>query len=97
MAVLVIAALFWGNCYSCPQMLLAQQKHGCCPHGKTTRTDCQAQSLQNFEKAEKASVAAPASAVLLPRPEAAVRLPESACSPDTSPDYTPPLHTSLRI
>ena len=57
MALLIIAALFWGNCFSCPQLLVAQ-KHGCCPHTKSAKTECQTQGLKNFVKAEKSAPAA---------------------------------------
>lgn len=53
MAALIIAALFWGNCFSCPQLLLAAQKHGCCPHTKSSKTECQTQGLKTFVKSEK--------------------------------------------
>src|ERR1022692_2996879 len=43
MAALVVVALFWGNCFSCPQILLAAQKHSCCPHGKADPNDCKTQ------------------------------------------------------
>ena len=52
MAVLVVTALFWGNCFSCPQILLAAQKHGCCPHGKADQKECKTQGLRNFVKAD---------------------------------------------
>ena len=55
MALLVVAALFWGNCYSCPQVLLAAASHGCCHRSKVPKTDCQTQGLRNFVKAEKAA------------------------------------------
>jgi hypothetical protein len=57
MAALIIAALFWGNCFSCPQLLLASQKHGCCPHTKSNQTECKTPGLKSFVKSEK-SVAA---------------------------------------
>jgi hypothetical protein len=57
MAALIIAALFWGNCFSCPQILLAAQKHGCCPHKKSTKTECQTQGLKNFVKAKESAPA----------------------------------------
>src|SRR5256885_7694569 len=56
-AALIIAALFWGNCFSCPQLLLAAQKHGCCPRTKSAKTECQTQGLKNFVKAEKSAPA----------------------------------------
>jgi len=48
-AILVIAALFWGNCLSCPQVLMTMKAHSCCHHIKI---DCQAQGLTNFLKAD---------------------------------------------
>lgn len=58
LAVLVLAALFWGNCLSCPQMLLSMgagvPAHGCCQHGKTpvsSRDNCQSFGLKHFVKA----------------------------------------------
>jgi hypothetical protein len=61
MAVLVVLALLAGNCYSCPQMLLAlgthQTSHGCCPHDKQPKTlECRTQSLRHFVKAETGAV-----------------------------------------
>jgi len=97
MAVVVVAALFLGNCFSCPQVLLAQQKHGCCPHSKSAPSNCTTQVLQHFVKAEKGSVVAPAAAEIVP--VAAVwmltEVPITAFSPLK---YTAPLlRTSLRI
>ena len=61
MAALVVAALFWGNCFSCPQVLLAlkthQPAHGCCHRTKQTSTGCNTQSLQHFVKADPATPA----------------------------------------
>ena len=65
MAALVVMALFWGNCLSCPQVLLAAQKHRCCPHGRATPhgksdpQECSTQGLRNFVKADPAPLAAP--------------------------------------
>jgi hypothetical protein len=56
MAALVVAALFWGNCFSCPQVLLSltskQPAHGCCHRTKQAPQDCRTQVLQNFVKAD---------------------------------------------
>ena len=60
MAALVVMALFWGNCFSCPQILLAAQKHGCCPHGKSESKECKTQGLRNFVKADPVVKIAPA-------------------------------------
>ena len=53
MALLMVAALFFGNCFSCPQMLLssASQQHDCCPGQHPASAHCQTQDLQHFVKA----------------------------------------------
>jgi hypothetical protein len=55
MAALVVVALFWGNCFSCPQLLAAMQSrqpaHGCCHKTGSAPTECQSQGLKNFVKA----------------------------------------------
>jgi hypothetical protein len=98
MAVVVVAALFLGNCFSCPQVLLAQHKHGCCPHSRTTPSDCTTQVLQHFVKAEKgapAALAAVPAEILQPAPVVLqATVPAGAPSPL---EYTPLLTTSLRI
>jgi hypothetical protein len=96
MAVVIVAALFWGNCYSCPQMLLAQQRHGCCPHGKTTRSECQTQVLKTFVKAEKGSEAGPAVVVPVASAPVAKWAPVTVAAFSLI-EYTPPLQISLRI
>jgi hypothetical protein len=63
MAALVVVALFWGNCFSCPEVLLAAQKHSCCPHGKADPSECKTQVLRDFVKAEKAAPVAPPTVV----------------------------------
>ena len=59
MAVLICIALFWGNCFSCPQVLLGlkahQPAHGCCHKTKQTTKNCTSQALQHFVKADAAS------------------------------------------
>ncbi len=65
MVALVVTALFWGNCFSCPQILLAAQKHHCCPHGKTGSSECKTQGLRNFVKAEQTTQTSPAITKLL--------------------------------
>jgi hypothetical protein len=69
MAALVVIALFWGNCFSCPQILLAAQKHHCCPHGKSDPTECKTQGLRNFVKAEQTTQIAPPAIVAALRPQ----------------------------
>jgi hypothetical protein len=67
MAALVVVALFWGNCFSCPQALLAltshQPAHQCCHKTKSAAPGCETQNLQQFVKGD-ASAHAPASPVV---------------------------------
>jgi hypothetical protein len=71
MAALIVLALFSGNCLSCPQMLAlaaSQAHHGCCHQQQTAKTDCPAQSLRQFEKAEAESIVPPALVALAAAP-----------------------------
>jgi len=60
MATLIVSALFYGNCLSCPQVLLArathQPGHGCC-HRPAPKAVCQTQVLNHFVKAQGGSTA----------------------------------------
>lgn len=64
-ALLILAALLWGNCFSCPQLLLTAvtqaPPHSCCKHpGKapvTSRADCVSLALKHFVKADPAQKA----------------------------------------
>lgn len=65
MAALVVIALFWGNCFSCPQMLLAKMamnpSHDCCKKGqKPAAKSCTSQGLQHFVKADSHDAPPPA-------------------------------------
>ena len=59
MAVLVVVALFWGNCFSCPEAVLAfathQPTHQCCHKTKTAVPGCDTQNLQQFVKTDLGS------------------------------------------
>jgi hypothetical protein len=99
MVALVVVALFWGNCFSCPQILLAAQKHHCCPHGKSDHGECKTQGLRNFVKAESTTHIVPAvttvavmAAPLLP----AMSLSATLVIPAPL-EYTPPDVLPLRI
>ena len=99
MAALVVIALFWGNCFSCPQVLLAAQKHSCCPHGKADPSECKTQGLRNFVKAEKAAPIVPPAAVvgaLIPAPRAVAVLSAPLVVPAPL-ESTPPDLLPLRI
>jgi hypothetical protein len=98
MVALVVVALFWGNCFSCPQILLAAQKHSCCPHGKADPNECKTQGLRNFVKAEKVAQIVPAvvavAVVQAPLVTAGLSATQTVPAP---PEYTPPGLLPLRI
>ncbi|HLK50294.1 MAG TPA: hypothetical protein VKT49_19260 [Bryobacteraceae bacterium] len=56
MAALVVVALFWGNCFSCPEAVLAfathQPAHQCCHKTKAAVPGCDTQNLGQFVKAD---------------------------------------------
>jgi hypothetical protein len=65
LAVLIVAALFWGNCFSCPQLLLAfaqKAPHSCCKRSAPVTKTCTTNVLKNFVKADPVAVTAPAAA-----------------------------------
>jgi hypothetical protein len=96
MAALVIAALFWGNCFSCP-LVLAAPAHPCCPHTKAPAPGCDLQVLQHFVKVDSHAQAVPIVATVtagLVQPQLADISP--AAQP-VAPDNTPPPTISLRV
>lgn len=98
MAVLVVVALFWGNCYSCPQALLALSTHHCCHPTKSLAAGCATQNLQNFVKANPDTPAAPLPVVaMVSQPE----IPVVVAAAAVRIEYTPPdpfsLHSVFRI
>jgi hypothetical protein len=103
MGLLVVAALFFGNCFSCPQMLLAQQSHqpyhSCCHKPKPACTSCQAQGMQHFVKAGDHAaqpLIVPTAAGLIAAPTLIAQ--PNASSPVPSPSgHAPPGVLSLRI
>src|SRR6185369_14045509 len=65
MAALVVLALLWGNCFSCPLALKSEKTtHGCCHRTKQTTDKCPTQVLKQFMKADPAATPAPAPAVM---------------------------------
>lgn len=61
LAFLLVGALLWGNCLSCPQLLLGLASHApahdCCKHpGKqpTSQNSCQSFALKHFVKSNPA-------------------------------------------
>lgn len=105
MAALIVVALFWGNCLSCPQMLLTvathQPAHSCCHRTKSAGTSCQSQGLQHFLKAGP-EVQTPAVAVVAAvAPAIAVSLPQGPLVTPVGVEHAPPdllaLHSVFRI
>src|SRR5260370_36430174 len=98
MAALVVVALFWGNFFSCPQILLAAPKHHCCPHGKANPSECKTQGLRHFVKADKATpnLPAPVATAIIDPPPVTPRLHATLVVP-APPKYTPPDVLPLRI
>jgi hypothetical protein len=105
MAALIVVALFWGNCLSCPQMLLNvamhQPAHSCCHKTKSTGTSCQSQGLQHFLKAGP-ELRTPAVAVMAAvAPAILVSLPQGAMFAPVEVVHAPPdllaLYSSFRI
>ena len=96
MAALVVAALFWGNCFSCPQALLAAQAHRCCHRTKDPAADCQLKNLQHFVKAATGDQAVPVVSQFA-RPVAPVLLSQHDGSRPATIEPPPPDLLSLRI
>ncbi|HTX33489.1 MAG TPA: hypothetical protein VME43_00650 [Bryobacteraceae bacterium] len=104
LAALMVMALFLGNCFSCPQMLLAlnshQPAHRCCHHSQKASQECQTQVLQQFVKSTARPVAPlMASAAPVASFLAQAVAPAAGMAPDVL--YVPldrlALHASLRI
>jgi hypothetical protein len=101
--LLVVAALFFGNCFSCPQMLLAGQSHrpahNCCPHPQPASAGCQTQAVQHFVKAGDSGaqpLMAPVAAGIVEVPASAVVSSAPVLVP-TFAEHAPPGVFSLRI
>jgi hypothetical protein len=100
LAILLVAALFWGNCFSCPQVLSSLKSdpaHGCCHKTKQAPKDCRTQVFKQFEKADPVPPSMPALvAALVTAPEPQVSL---SFEPAPVPlEHTPPSGVfSLRI
>src|SRR5579872_7399679 len=72
MVALVVVALFWGNCFTCPQVLLAlqthQEPHGCCHKTRQPAGGCQTQVLGQFVKVDSGNAVAPLPTVAVVAP-----------------------------
>ena len=105
MTALIVAALFWGNCLSCPQMLLAaathQPAHSCCHKTKSAATTCQSQGLQHFLKASPETQTPAIAVVAAVAPATVVSPPQGAMAAPVEVVHAPPdllaLHSAFRI
>jgi len=105
MAALIVVALFWGNCLSCPQMLIAvaahQPAHSCCHKTKSAGTTCQSQGLQHFLKTGPEVRTAAVAVVAAVAPVVAVSLLQGALAAPVEVEHGPPdllaFHSSFRI
>jgi hypothetical protein len=103
LAALIVAALFWGNCFSCPQLLLSltqHSPHGCCQRSAPVTRTCTTNVLKHFVKADPAPVAPPAAApadiqAFAPAP-ALFRAVAAVATPQSPPDLLA-LNSLLRI
>ena len=102
MVLLAAAALFFGNCFSCPQMLLAglshQPQHNCCPGPQPVSASCHAQGMQHFVKADGGAqpVVLPVVAELIGPPTSMV-LAKAPFRVPAPAEHGPPGILSLRI
>jgi hypothetical protein len=101
MTALILVALFWGNCLSCPHMLLAATAHSCCHRTKTAGTSCQSQGLQHFLKAAPETQTPAIAVVAALAPAIAASLPQGALIAPVEVEHAPPdllsLHSVFRI
>ena len=98
LVALIVSALFWGNCLSCPQMLLsrAAPSHGCCKHKRAP--GCNTQDLRHFVKTDSASPVSPQPAALAKAaPPASAVLALTAFVPLPEVFAPPDLHPVIRI
>lgn len=104
-AALIIVALFWGNCLTCPQALMAQaqQRHQCCHKTKQNSATCQTQVLQQFVKADPVQCAPvlATTAILTSVPAQPLGVESIRIAVPDAAGHAPPdllsLHSSFRI
>jgi hypothetical protein len=93
-----VVALFWGNCFSCPQALVAlkmhQPAHQCCHKNKTSAPGCETQNLQQFVKADVGTHTPPVAVLGVIAPVAAPIMRSEIRSSATP--YSPPDLLSLQ-
>ena len=101
LVALVVAALFWGNCFSCPQVLFALGAHGCCHHSKHASGNCSTQALRNFVKADVQTIAPDLAAAPEPIASFEVSVVSQGAAEILPSEHAPPdrlaLNSSFRI
>jgi hypothetical protein len=103
MAALMLVALFWGNCYTCPQMMVGHQAaHSCCHrHGKAPASECHSQGLRHFQAPSGADAAPAVALVGMAQGWAGAAVMQRAAVFAVLPEHDPPdlvtLNSSLRI
>jgi hypothetical protein len=103
MVLLVVAALFFGNCFSCPQAFLAWQSHqpahNCCPSPHPVSAGCQTQAMRHFVKAGDSGaqpLMAPVAAGFAEAP-ASIVLPDAPFIVPAPAEHAPPGILPLRV
>jgi hypothetical protein len=103
-ATLAVAAMLWGNCLSCPEMMLAaashQPAHSCCHKPQPTASGCHMQGMQHFVKADAPAPHAPAAAEPADFPATIALAPRQLAAPLPdwhAPPGSPGVSAALRI
>jgi hypothetical protein len=101
MVLLAVVALLWGNCLSCPQMIMGGQggSHSCCHKPQPAQAKCHTQDMQHFVNAQTHAPVAPVVLGLSTTPEVELALSE-VIAPAVilhAPPGNPILITHLRV
>jgi len=104
-AVLVVVALLFGNCLTCPEMAASQScchRNQPCHHKQAPSQVCEARSLHQFVKADLADhTVTLAVASIAPETSDQFSLADQRDAAFASAEYVPPdlisLHSSFRI
>src|SRR3954465_4390288 len=91
--LLAIAALFLGNCFSCPQLMAQDLSHGCCHR---TKIKCDSQGIKHFVKSDMQAESAPAVVADVPRAPELLVLAVAEEAPSIFSPHRPPL-SPLRV
>jgi len=104
MGALAVAAMLWGNCLSCPEMIAAakfhQPAHSCCHKPQPVSLRCPMQGMQHFVKADAPAPGAPVAAELADLPATNAVAPQwlaAALPIRHPPPGSPGVSTTLRI